>query len=88
MTELHKLSNECKFDALRDSLIRDLIICGVKGTQLDGLLLQEPDLDSAKAIKSGQATDDTKQHVKELRHKASSLSSMDCIIKHHKSKKQ
>ena len=48
--------------------------------------LEEPDLD--KAIKLGQAAEDTKQHVKELRHEASSSSSVDHVIKHQKSKKQ
>ena len=88
VTELRKLSNKCEFDALKDSLIRDLIICGVNDTRLCEHMLREPDLDLAKAIKLGQAAEDTKQHVKELRHEASWLSSVDRVIKHQKSKKQ
>ena len=88
VTELRKLSDECESDALKDSLIRDLIICGVKDTQLRERMLREPELDSAKAIKLGQVAEDTKQHVKELWHEASSSSSVDLVIKHQKSKKQ
>ena len=51
VTELRKSSDECEFDAYKDSLIRDLIICGVKDTRPRERILREPELDLAKAIK-------------------------------------
>ena len=66
VTELRQLSEECDFGERTDSLIRDLIICGVNDSRERERMLREPELDLQRAIKVGQAAEETKQHVKEL----------------------
>ena len=41
VTELKKLSSECEFDNLQDSLIKDMIVCGTKDNSLCERFLQE-----------------------------------------------
>ena len=66
VTELRTLSAECEFDNLRDSLIKDMIICGVSDRALRERMLREPKIDLKKAIELGQAAEQTKQHAKQL----------------------
>ena len=44
VTELRKLSNKCTFGYLKDSLIKDMIICGVVDNSLRERMLREPDI--------------------------------------------
>ena len=55
VTELKKLSSECEFDNLQDSLIKNMIVCGTRDNSLCEKLLQECDLTLSKAINAGQA---------------------------------
>ena len=66
VTELKKLSQECEFGELCNSLIRDVIIMGLLDNKLRERLLREPDLTLENAIKHGQAAEETKQHAREL----------------------
>ena len=66
VTELRTLSAECAFENLRDSLIKDMIICGVSDRALRERMLREPTLDLKKAIELGQAAEQTKEHAKQL----------------------
>ena len=66
MTELRTLSAECEFDNLRDSLKKDMIICGVADRALRERMLRELKIDLKKAIELGQAAEQTKQHAKQL----------------------
>ena len=66
VTELRTLSAECEFENLRDSLIKDMIICGVNDKALRERMLREPKIDLKKAIELGQAAEQTKQHAKQL----------------------
>ena len=84
VTELRQLSEECEFGELKDSLIRDLIICGVNDSRLRERMLQEPELDLQRAIKLGQAAEETKQHVKELSEGIESPSSVHYVKKNTK----
>ena len=59
VTELKKLSSECEFDNLQDSLIKDMIVCGARDNSLCEKLLQEFDLTLSKTINAGQAADET-----------------------------
>ena len=68
MTELKKLSQECEFGELHNSLIRDVIIMGLSDKKLRERLLREPDLTLDNAIKHGQAAEETKQHGRVLQH--------------------
>ena len=44
VTELRKLSNECSFEDLKDSLIKDMIICGVLDNSLRERMLRDQTL--------------------------------------------
>ena len=44
VTERNKLSNECEFSNLQNSLIRDMIVFGITDNHLTQRLLREPDL--------------------------------------------
>ena len=52
-TELKKLSAESKFENLRDSLIKDMIICVTNDTVFREKLLRESDLTFSRAISAG-----------------------------------
>lgn len=50
LVDLKKLSSTCGFENLRDSLIRDRIICGISNTSLKDRLLREGDLTLEKCV--------------------------------------
>ena len=66
VTELKKLSSECEFDNLQDSLIKDMIVCGTKDNSLRERLLRECDLTLSKAISAGHAAEETRKHAREI----------------------
>ena len=66
MTELNKLSSECEFDNLHDSLIKDVIVCGTKDNSLRERLLRECDLTLSKAISAGHAAEETRKHAHKI----------------------
>ena len=55
VTELKKLSSECEFETLHDSLIKDMIVCGTNDNSLRKRLLRECELTLPKAISAGHA---------------------------------
>ena len=63
VTELKKLSSECEFDNLQDSLIKDMIVCGTKDNSLHEKLLRECNLTLSKAINAGLAAEETRKHA-------------------------
>ena len=67
IVQLKKLSTDCEFNELRESLIKDTIIIGVSDDRLRERMLREPDLDLKKALLLGNSAEQTKIHVKELR---------------------
>ncbi len=66
VTELDKRSADYEFEQLHDSLICDIIICGINDNRHRKRLLGEPELTLQKVIQLGHATEQTKRHVKEL----------------------
>ena len=66
VTELKKLSSECEFDNLQDSLIKDMIVCGTKDNSLRERLLREYDLTLSKAISAGHAAEKTRKCACEI----------------------
>ena len=60
------LSQECEFDGLCNSLIRDVVIMGLLDNKLRERLLKEPNLTLENAIKYGKAGEETKQHARAL----------------------
>jgi hypothetical protein len=62
--ELKKLASECEFGTLADSLIKDMIACGVADQSLRERLLRDADLTLTNAIDAGIAAEETKRHAK------------------------
>ena len=61
-----KLSSECEFDNLQDSLIKDMVVCGTKDNLLHERLLWECDLTLSKAISAGHAAEETLKHIRDI----------------------
>ena len=59
VTRLKTLSEDCEFGELRSSLIKDLIIIGLKDKKLQERLLSEPDINLEQVCKRGQANEVT-----------------------------
>ena len=57
ITELKKLSSECEFETLHDSLIKDMIVCGKNDNSLRERLLRQSELTLPKAISAGHAAE-------------------------------
>lgn len=67
LTEVKRLSLNCDLGALKDSLIKDLIISGVQNTSLKNRLLREDDLSLEKAERLCKASELADQQLKTLR---------------------
>ncbi|XP_061887621.1 uncharacterized protein K02A2.6-like isoform X2 [Entelurus aequoreus] len=67
MAELHTLSKTCEFDTLRDSLVRDRIVCGTMDNALRERLLRETGLTLDKCVSMCRAAETTRAQAKELR---------------------
>lgn len=63
VVKLRSLAKSCDFGQLRDSLIRDRIVCGVTDSTLQKRLLQESELTYEGCIKIGQAYYATKHQM-------------------------
>ncbi|EZA60809.1 hypothetical protein X777_05152 [Ooceraea biroi] len=66
LTELKKLSKQCGFGTLNDSLIKDRIISGLSDSNLKNRLLRKEDLDLEKCIRIYKATELAQQQLKTL----------------------
>ncbi|XP_019746382.1 uncharacterized protein LOC109528343 [Hippocampus comes] len=67
LAELHTLSKTCEFDTLRDSLVRDRIVCGTADNALRERLLRETELTLDECVSMCRAAETTKAQAKELR---------------------
>ena len=63
-TTLRKLSQDCEFGDLKDSLINDMITIGTNDKALQERMLREPDINLDRCIKLGQAAEITRKHAK------------------------
>ena len=70
MTQLKKLSSDCAFGELKNSLIKDIVVIGVTDDSLRERMLREPNLTLERAIALGQSAEQTKIHAKELKQEA------------------
>ena len=64
-----------------------MIICGLVDAKLRERMLREPDLDLQKAIKLGQAAEETKYRIKELSSEMNSQASVHHVTKNTKAVK-
>ena len=61
VTRLKTLSEDCEFGELRNSMIKDSIIIGIRDKKLQERLLCESDINREQVCKRGQANEATKQ---------------------------
>ena len=66
ITKLKKLSAKCEFENLRDSLIKDIIVCGTNNNAFCERFLTESDLTLSRAIGAGHAAEVTRKHASEI----------------------
>ena len=66
VTELKKRSADCEFSTLKNSLVKDMIICGILDNSLRERMLRETELTLERAIQLGQAAEHTRSYSKQL----------------------
>ena len=66
VTEVKKLSSEWEFDKLQDSLIKDMIVCGIKDNSLRERFPRECDFTLSKAISACHAAEETRKYAREI----------------------
>lgn len=66
MAELCQKSSTCEFGDLCKSLVKDILIVGLKDLCLTECLLRELVLTLTKAVQAGQATEEMKSQAEEL----------------------
>lgn len=66
LAELFTLSKTCEFQDLRDSLIRDGIVCGISDNGLRERLLREKNLSLDRTVDLCRAAQSSREQVKEL----------------------
>ncbi|KAJ8033383.1 hypothetical protein HOLleu_23606 [Holothuria leucospilota] len=66
VTDLRNLSTTCEFGDLKDSLIGDKIVCGLRSDSLRERMLREEDLTLEKAINTCRAAESSKSQAKTL----------------------
>lgn len=62
LSELQNLSLQCGFGNLKDSLVKDMIVCGINDDEIRERLLCEDDLDLRGAIKIVQSAHTHQKH--------------------------
>ena len=72
-TELKKRSAPCEFGTIKESLIKEINVCGTSDNRLRKRLLREHYLILVKAVKIDHAAEETSKHAKEFE-KAANLS--------------
>ena len=64
--DIRNLSKDCEYGTLRDSLIRDRIVCGIQSGIVRARLLRDKELTLTKAIDACRAAEVSDQHLKAL----------------------
>ena len=71
VSDLRKLSSTCNFETLRDRLIMDRIVQGVRDAKLKAKLLAEAGLTLTRAVELGKAAEQTYAQLKSMDNSAS-----------------
>ena len=66
MTALRAVAETCEFGTLKDHLIRDRIVCGVRENAVRRKLLQESGLTLSKCVDICRAVEATSAQLKEV----------------------
>ncbi|XP_071651744.1 uncharacterized protein [Temnothorax longispinosus] len=66
VADLRRLAANCEFGALKEQLIKDRIVCGVRDSKVRDRLLREKDLNLTKAIDICRAAEQADLQIKQL----------------------
>lgn len=66
MADLRRLAANCEFGTLKEQLIKDRIVCGIRDSKVRNRLLREKDLNLAKAIEISRAAEQAEHQIKQL----------------------
>ena len=66
VTELCKVSRNCEFGELRDSIIRDRIVCGIRSNEVRKRVLRENDLNLERTVEMCKSFEITKNQAKNI----------------------
>jgi hypothetical protein len=66
LADLRKIASNCDYGQMKDSLITDRIICGIKNKTVKDRLLREQNINLKKATDICKAAEQTEAHIKEL----------------------
>ena len=71
-TRLKRMSEDCEFNQLRDSLIKDMIIIGLRNKKLQERLLRENDITLEKVLLNCRASEASKQQTESIHNRTDS----------------
>lgn len=86
VTDLRMKARSCEYGDLKDSLIRDRIVCGLKSDAVRSRLLRDSDLTLEKAIETCRAAESTETQMKIMTEGPSTTESVNAIQKKNKEK--
>lgn len=66
ITDLRKLAKDCEFGELKESLIKDRIVCGLRDKELTMRLLRQDNLDLKTAIDMAKAHEDSVANTQKM----------------------
>jgi len=81
ITDLHCLAEHCEFGTLKDQLIRDRIVVGLRNKQLSEKLQLDPDLTLEKAMFKVKQSEEVKKQQRVIHSKAPNGHNIDNISK-------
>uniref|UniRef100_A0A6P7GMJ4 Uncharacterized protein LOC114344216 n=1 Tax=Diabrotica virgifera virgifera TaxID=50390 RepID=A0A6P7GMJ4_DIAVI len=75
--DLRRLASGCDFGALKDRLVKDRIVIGIRDKKTKDRLLRETNLSLAKTIEICKAAEQTEEYVRQLMDKTNTLEVSD-----------
>ena len=88
ITALHTLSEHCNYGDMRDQLIRDLIVVGIRDSKLSEKMQLDPDLTLEKAITLARQSETVKKQQPVIRGQIEPEANLDAVKTRYKSKQQ
>lgn len=88
ITALHTLSEHCSYGDMRDQLIRDLIVVGIRDDKLSEKMQLDPDLTLEKAISLARQSEAVKKQQPLIRGQIEPEANLDAVKSRYKNKQQ
>ena len=79
VTALHCLAEHCEYQALRDEMIRDRIVVGLKDSKLSEKLQMDPDLTLKKAVLLSRQSELVKKQQETIRNAPGGQTTVDVV---------